>query len=82
MNCDDMLRYLSDYIDQCLDEELAEAFRDHLNCCPNCRIVLDSTKKVILLYKTAGCPAIPISRRASLYDRLERALNQSQNRHR
>lgn len=74
MNCDDMLRHLSDYIDDCLSDELTEAMRHHLSCCPNCRIVLDSTQKMILLYKSAGNPAIPISRRTDLYDRLEHAL--------
>jgi hypothetical protein len=79
MNCEELVHYLSDYIDHCLSDELAEAARIHLACCPNCRVVLDSTQQLILLYQKAGGPAIPISRRAALYNRLERALNDALN---
>ena len=75
MNCEELVHYLSDYIDHCLSDELVEAARIHLACCPKCRVVLDSTQRLILLYQKAGAPAIPVSRRAALYDRLEHALS-------
>ncbi len=78
MNCEELLGYLSDYIDENLADDLKEAIRNHIACCPNCKIVLDSTMQTILLYKHGGGAAIPISRRASLYKRLEQALNEAQ----
>jgi len=45
MKCEDLLQYLSDYIDQELDEELTAEAQEHLATCHNCRVVLDTTQQ-------------------------------------
>jgi hypothetical protein len=74
MKCDDLIKYLSDYIDQKLDSELSEEVRQHLATCENCCIMLDSTRKTILLYKTAGQEELPLSQKTRLFERLEAEL--------
>ncbi|NWF69139.1 MAG: zf-HC2 domain-containing protein [Chloroflexi bacterium] len=54
MQCADVIRYLSDYIDQNLSEALMEEARAHLATCRNCHVVLDSTQQTILLYRQQG----------------------------
>jgi len=54
MECADLIRYLSDYIDNNLSETLMEEAREHLATCHNCHVVLDSTQKTILLYRERG----------------------------
>jgi len=54
MECQELVRYLSDFIDNNLDEELMQAAREHLATCHNCHVVLDSTQKTILLYRRRG----------------------------
>lgn len=71
LTCEELVRYLSDYIDQELDADLSQAAREHLSTCHNCRVVLDSTQKVILLYQDAAhARAIPAERQKRLHDDL------------
>jgi predicted anti-sigma-YlaC factor YlaD len=51
LTCDQLLTYLSDYIDNNLDEPLVEAAREHLATCQNCRVMLNSTQKTILILR-------------------------------
>jgi len=71
MNCEQLVTYLSEYIDQDLDEELRADAQEHLASCQNCRIVLDTTQQMIFLYRESGRQAIPAVRKESLFDRLQ-----------
>lgn len=76
LKCEDLLSYLSDYIDGNLNEELSAAAQAHLATCQNCRVVLDSTQKAILLYREYGqVQEIPAGRRDALYDRIAKAFS-------
>lgn len=74
MTCDELLTYLSDYIDQHLDAELTAAAQEHLASCENCRVVLDTTQQTIFLYREQGRRQIPAARRQRLFDQLEAAF--------
>lgn len=71
MTCDELLTYLSDYIDQNLDTELTAAAQEHLASCQNCRVVLDTTQRTIFLFREQGQRQIPAARRQKLFDQLE-----------
>lgn len=71
MECDELVAYLSDYIDQNLDEDLREDAQEHLASCHNCRVVLDTTQQMIFLYRRNGRKGIPAERRTALFSRLE-----------
>lgn len=71
LNCAQLIEYLSDYIDRNLSEELTQAARAHLESCHNCHVVLDSTQKMILLYREREqARQIPAERQQRLYDTL------------
>ncbi len=74
MKCEELLTYLSDYIDQNLDEELTEEAQNHLATCQNCRVVLDTTQQTIFLYRKQGTRNIPAGRRQRLFKQLETAF--------
>ena len=74
MTCEELLQYLSDYIDQNLDEELTAAAREHLATCENCRVVLDTTQQTIFLFREQGRRTIPAGRRQRLFDQLQDAF--------
>lgn len=74
MECNDLVTYLSEYIDQNLDEELVAEAQEHLATCHNCRVVLDSTQQMIFLYREQGKRAIPAERRQRLFDQLQAAF--------
>jgi len=74
MNCEELIRYLSDYIDRNLSDELQADAQAHLATCRNCHVVLDTTQQTIFLYKETGRRGIPIERRADLFARLQQSL--------
>ncbi len=74
MNCDELIRYLSDYIDNGLTDQLRADAEQHLATCHNCHVVLDTTRQTIMLYKEAGRAGIPVERRSALFGQLEKAL--------
>jgi len=79
LSCDELVNYLSDYIDNNLSEELSEAAREHLETCENCRVVLDSTQQMILLYREKGqAQQIPAERQEKLYSELLDAFLKSE----
>ncbi len=74
MRCEDLVQYLSDYIDQNLEEELVVEAQDHLATCHNCRVVLDTTQQTIFLFREQGKRTIPAQRRQRLFDQLQEAF--------
>jgi predicted anti-sigma-YlaC factor YlaD len=74
MTCDELVSYLSDYLDQDLDEELTTAAQHHLATCQNCRVVVQTTRRVIQLGQAQYQMEIPPSRRERLFTRLRMAF--------
>ena len=74
MQCEDLLVYLSDYIDNDLDEELVAVAQQHLATCQNCKVVLNTTEKTIHLYRKYRTRTIPAQRRGKLFDALQTAF--------
>jgi len=71
-NCKYLLDSLSDYVDGSLGSELCAELERHLSECENCRIVVDTLRKTVSLYKITRQPAeMPEDVRERLY----RSLN-------
>jgi predicted anti-sigma-YlaC factor YlaD len=72
-NCQELVAYLSDYIDDNLeDEALCNEIEEHIEACENCQIVIDTLKKTLYLYHTsAEQTALPDQVRDRLYRRLD-----------
>jgi hypothetical protein len=75
MNCEELLQYLSDYVDQDLDEELRADAEEHLRTCANCHVMLDTTRRTIFLARSTGRVGIPAERKELLYKQLQSALS-------
>jgi predicted anti-sigma-YlaC factor YlaD len=74
MTCEELLTYLSDYLDHDLDEELTQVAQEHLSTCQNCQVVLNTTQRVIVLGHGQARRMIPAERRAHLFDSLQAAF--------
>lgn len=72
-DCQELLTYLSDYIDDNLDDDaLCENIEQHVESCENCRIVVDTLKKTLYLYQaSAEQTVLPDQVRDRLYQRLD-----------
>lgn len=55
MNCDELLAALNEYVDGTLDPGVCEKYKDHLEGCNPCQVVIDNIRQTISLYK-AGEP--------------------------
>ena len=73
MNCQELVRSLSDYIDGALTPETKLAVEDHIAGCLDCHVVLDSTECTILLYRASRTSALSEDRRNLLLKKLEAA---------
>ena len=71
--CSHLLESLSDYIDGELSAILCEELERHLNECPNCQIVVNTTRKTVELYHTTQIAGVPDEVRVRLFKRLELA---------
>lgn len=72
MDCSKLLEELSDYLDREAREDLCRAIEEHLKSCRDCRIVVDKTRKTILLYQSDQAQPVP----AAVNARLQEALSQ------
>lgn len=70
MTCNQVIRELSEYLNGELDPALAEDLRSHLECCEDCGIVVDTTRKTIEMY----CDMEPAPLPPDVKERLQRAL--------
>ncbi len=72
MKCDDILKQINEYIDGEIDPALCRDLEKHLkDCCP-CRIVVDTIRKTISVFREGGEPCtLPDEFRSRLHARLK-----------
>ena len=70
VTCKDFLNELNSFLDGDAREEVRKELEDHLEECPNCWVICDTTKKTIEIYK--GMDPYPIP--PSVHDRLMAAV--------
>jgi len=69
--CKQLLGSLSDYIDGELQAELCAELEAHLEGCDNCRVVINTLRKTVELYRETNEPvALPEDMRKRLFDKL------------
>lgn len=70
--CKELLGELSDYIDGVANEAICAAIEAHLTDCPDCKIVIDTMKKTITLYRGQDAQILlPADVRDRLYQTLD-----------
>jgi predicted anti-sigma-YlaC factor YlaD len=70
-NCRGMLGELSDYLDRTLSDDFCQEIEEHMARCEDCRIVVDTLQKTILLYQQLPQPEISYEARDRLYHSLD-----------
>lgn len=70
--CRELLESLSDFVDGLLEEELCAEIERHMSDCSDCRIVVDTLRKTVSLYRTSSISEeLPRDVRRRLYHRLD-----------
>ena len=70
-HCRGMLGDLSDFLDGELSDEFCQEIEEHMAGCEECRIVVDTLNKTILLYRELPQPAMSEEARSRLYQSLD-----------
>jgi anti-sigma factor (TIGR02949 family) len=65
--CGEMLGALSDYLDGELEARLCAEIEAHMAGCPDCKIMVDTLRKTVVLYRTRGQAEVPDDVRSRLY---------------
>jgi anti-sigma factor RsiW len=73
MKCEEIVQYLSDYIDGDMPVEVLEEAEKHMTDCPNCTTALKTLKNTIQLYKHVGKARIAPEHRTSLMTAIKEA---------
>ena len=74
MNCKNVVRELSNYLDDALDQALKQSLEVHLEHCEDCHLLVDTTKKTIQIF--CNSEPVPLSEdvRTRLHDALLKRL--------
>jgi len=75
LDCKDVLANISCYIDGDGSEELRKALQLHVAHCRRCRVVLDTTGRMLKILVDVEPFDMPLAVSARLYNRLERSLS-------
>ena len=70
LTCKQFLHELNDYLDETLDPQTRAELQKHVNECPNCWVVCDTTQKTLKVFKGMDPRPIP----DDIHDRLWAAL--------
>ena len=72
LTCKQFLEELNAFLDDSTDPEFRSKLNQHVSECPNCWVVVDTTKKTIDVYKGMDPTPIPENVRTKLLAALER----------
>ena len=64
--CVDLLRQLSDYIDDELPADICREVRRHLGACPNCEVFIASLQQTVTLCRHRPAPQLTSADRMSM----------------
>jgi anti-sigma factor (TIGR02949 family) len=74
LTCKQFLQELNDYLDPSTDPEMKRHLEKHVNECPNCFVIVDTTKRTMQVYKGCEAQTIPEDVKTRLWKALERKM--------
>lgn len=74
LTCKQFLQELNDYLDPSIDPETKRHLESHVAACPNCFVVVDTTKKTLQVYKGMEPTPVPEDLKNRLWAAVERKI--------
>ena len=74
LTCKQFLQDLNEYLEDMLDPETREELRRHVNECPNCWVVCDTTQRTLRVYKGMEAQALPSDVQARLMEAIQKKI--------
>ena len=76
LTCKDFLQALNEYLDETEDAEIRREVEEHINECPNCWVVFNTTKKTLKVFKGVEPQGIPEDVHTRLMERLQQRMDE------
>lgn len=74
LTCKQFLSELNDYLDEELDPAIRAELQRHVNECPNCWVVCDTTQKTLRVFKGMEAKPVPADIQRRLMSALEKRI--------
>ena len=74
LTCKQFLQELNDYLDESAGPDIRRELQAHVNECPNCFVIVDTTKKTLEVYKGMQPQAVPEHIKSRLMAALEKKM--------
>jgi anti-sigma factor (TIGR02949 family) len=74
VTCKHFLQELNDFLDEKLDPNLRSELERHVNECPNCWVLCNTTEKTLKVFKGMEAQKVPPAIEARLLEALERKM--------
>ena len=74
VTCKEFLRELNEFLDENIDAETKKHWQEHVNECPNCYVIVDTTRKTLQVYKGMKEQDVPDDVRSRVYAALEKKM--------
>jgi anti-sigma factor RsiW len=79
LNCDAVIREISNYIDGELDVVAKQELEVHLDCCKECAVVVDQTKLTVKVFCDEEPVELPPDVKSRLHEALLKKINEKGN---
>jgi len=74
LTCKQFMQELSDYLDESVDAATRQELERHINECPNCWVVADTTRRTVQIYKGMDPFPVPADVQSRLMSALDRKM--------
>ncbi len=76
LTCKEFVGWLNEYLDQTAVAEIRKHVEEHIECCPECHVVFDTTKKTISVFRGNCEENLPPDVRGRLMAAIEKRVAQ------
>jgi anti-sigma factor RsiW len=76
LTCKQFLQDLNEYLEDLLEPSMRAELQKHVNECPNCWVVCDTTRKTLKIYKGMEAKALPNSVQSRLMEAIQRRISE------
>ena len=76
LTCKQFLQELNDFLDPNISEDTKRALQAHVSECPNCYVIVDTTRRTLEIYRCTEPQPVPADVKSRLLDALERKIAQ------
>ena len=76
LTCKQFLQDLNEYLEDMLDPETRQELQRHVNECPNCWVVCDTTQRTLRVYKGMEAQALPADVQSRLMEAIQKKMTE------